>query len=469
MKTLYKFLRAGVISALFVQVGFAQKENVGIGTTKPDQSAILDLSSTNKGLLMPRVTLQQRSSIQNPANGLIVYQTDLLSGFYYFDGKEWKSVGAETAQKSVTDAFNWGLTGNAGTNPSTNFIGTSDNQSLRFRANNQKAGFIDLVGSNTFFGLYSGDVTNSATGIENVGIGEASMLSNTSGRSNLALGVNAMRLNTTGNFNTAIGKNSLRSNTISTFSVAIGSNALQNFNGTTNVGENIAIGGNAMLNTTTGISNTAIGSGALAGNLTGSGNIAVGGEALGAKTLGDNNTAIGNFSGQNNITGSRNVFIGYLAGRNEATSDKLYVASSATTTPLVYGDMSADFLALGGVDATPAKRDALSAQYGLLVRKGILTEKIKVATMTSADWADYVFEDNYKRLSLEEVEAFIKEHKHLPNVPSTAEMMTNGNDIQKTDAKLLEKIEELTLYMIEMNKQFQILKKENTKLKFKIK
>ena len=100
-----------------------------------------------------------------------------------------------------------------------------------------------------------------------------------------------------------------------------------------------------------------------------------------------------------------------------------------------------------------------------MVEKGILTEKLKVATIASADWADYVFDEKYKMLSLEEVEKFVKANKHLPNVPSAEEMSKNGLDIVTSDSKLLEKIEELTLYMIEMNKEIKALKAENVKLK----
>ncbi|MFD0878372.1 hypothetical protein ACFQ1A_29675, partial [Massilia pinisoli] len=75
-------------------------ENVGIGTTKPDRSAILDLSSTSKGLLIPRMTLAQRGKITNPASGLMIFQTDYVPGFYYFDGSEWKSMVATNIGKS---------------------------------------------------------------------------------------------------------------------------------------------------------------------------------------------------------------------------------------------------------------------------------------------------------------------------------------------------------------------------------
>ncbi|MEE1899615.1 hypothetical protein V1389_14800 [Flavobacterium rakeshii] len=103
--------------------------------------------------------------------------------------------------------------------------------------------------------------------------------------------------------------------------------------------------------------------------------------------------------------------------------------------------------------------------YRLFVEDGILTEKVKVAVEGTANWADYVFADNYNLMPLNEVEAFTKENKHLPNVPSAEEMVTEGLDVAQMDAKLLEKIEELTLYLIEQNKQIEELKTEIKELK----
>ena len=93
--------------------------------------------------------------------------------------------------------------------------------------------------------------------------------------------------------------------------------------------------------------------------------------------------------------------------------------------------------------------------YRLFVQEGILTEKVKVAVRTTSNWADYVFAEDYELMPLEEVEQFTKENKHLPNVPCAEEMVTEGLDVAKMDAKLLEKIEELTLYLIEQNKKLE--------------
>ena len=66
---------------------------VGIGTSNPDASSKLDVSSNTQGFLMPRMTLSQRDLIASPATGLLVFQTDNTPGFYYYDGSSWVAIG----------------------------------------------------------------------------------------------------------------------------------------------------------------------------------------------------------------------------------------------------------------------------------------------------------------------------------------------------------------------------------------
>ena len=80
---------------------------VGIGTTSPNSSAQLDVSSTTKGLLTPRMTAAQRTAIASPAAGLLVYQTDGTSGFYYYNGSAWTALsgGGSTAALVSNQSF----------------------------------------------------------------------------------------------------------------------------------------------------------------------------------------------------------------------------------------------------------------------------------------------------------------------------------------------------------------------------
>ena len=106
-----------------------------------------------------------------------------------------------------------------------------------------------------------------------------------------------------------------------------------------------------------------------------------------------------------------------------------------------------------------------TANYKLIVQNGILTAKVKVAVHNSTQWSDHVFDEKYELKSLEEVEKYIKENKHLPNIPSSEELVKEGLDLGEMQAKQMEKIEELTLYLIEMKKEINALKKENQELK----
>lgn len=90
--------------------------------------------------------------------------------------------------------------------------------------------------------------------------------------------------------------------------------------------------------------------------------------------------------------------------------------------------------------------------YKLYVQDGILTERVKVAVKTTLDWADYVFDKDYELMPLHTVAAYIDEHKHLPQVPSADEVVKNGVDVSEMNARLLQKIEELTLYAIKQQK-----------------
>ncbi|MEM6717743.1 MAG: hypothetical protein AAF611_00365 [Bacteroidota bacterium] len=99
-------------------------------------------------------------------------------------------------------------------------------------------------------------------------------------------------------------------------------------------------------------------------------------------------------------------------------------------------------------------------EYELFVKKGIRTQKVKV-DLAAGVWADYVFDKDYDLKPLEDVEAFINTNGHLPNVPSATEIEKEGLNLGEMDAKLLEKIEELTLYVIELKKEINALKSKN--------
>ena len=102
--------------------------------------------------------------------------------------------------------------------------------------------------------------------------------------------------------------------------------------------------------------------------------------------------------------------------------------------------------------------------YKLAVEQGIITEKIKVAVYGTVNWADFVFDEDYKLQELNALEKYIKSNKHLPDVPSAEEVVANGIDLGKMDATLLQKVEELTLYVLQLNKKIDTISLENQTL-----
>lgn len=103
--------------------------------------------------------------------------------------------------------------------------------------------------------------------------------------------------------------------------------------------------------------------------------------------------------------------------------------------------------------ATDSPKELLS------VNGNIQAKEIKVTT-TATDWPDYVFADEYKLLSLKETAEFIKENKHLPGVPKAKEIEENGLSLGQMNKILMQKIEELTLHMIDKDKRIEALEKK---------
>ena len=97
----------------------------------------------------------------------------------------------------------------------------------------------------------------------------------------------------------------------------------------------------------------------------------------------------------------------------------------------------------------------------LSVNGTIRAKEVRVNT----GWSDFVFEEDYALPTLEEVASHIKAHKHLPDIPSAAEVEAEGVELGTISSKLLQKIEELTLYVIEQEKRIEALEAENATLK----
>lgn len=282
----------------------AKAQSLGVNTSGAPAAAssILDVSSTDKGILIPRMSKTERNGIANPATGLMVYQNAPDStGFYFYDGTNWQWL---STAKTVSG---WATTGNAGTTANNNFFGTTDDIALSFRQNNKWIGRWNSATKNYFIGDSSGVNT---TNFNNVGVGSKTLQKNTTAYANVAIGNNSMQNNVTSLRNTAVGDSSLFS---------------QSFNpGANYFGDNTAIGSKVLFSnqpTTTGNGgkNTAMGSEAMYQNTTGYENTAIGVSALRENTSGYANTAIGRSAARLSKSGYYNSYLGYATGYSDSS------------------------------------------------------------------------------------------------------------------------------------------------------
>jgi trimeric autotransporter adhesin len=188
--------------------GLLFAQNIGINTdnSSPHASAILDVSSNTKGILVPRMSSTQRIAITSPADGLLVFDTDTKS-FWFYSNNAWNNM-----------ASGWSLTGNTASNAS-NFLGTIDNMPLIIKTNNQISGriipsdfgnvslgyqalSINDAHSNAAIGVFA---ARFGTGSANTAIGSYSLMAMTTGSNNAAIGTGALANNTSGRFNTGVG------------------------------------------------------------------------------------------------------------------------------------------------------------------------------------------------------------------------------------------------------------------------
>lgn len=241
------------------------------------------------------------------------------------------ALGNATWQNLPAAGSGWSLTGNSGTNPATNFLGTIDSVTLNFRVFNQRAGRIEpsIYTANTFFGFQSGK--NNTTGAWNTATGHTSLAANTTGIANTAMGYRALAVNDSGSANTATGHYALSLNTKGNGNTATGSLTL--FNNTTG-NDNNAAGRNSLYWNTTGNNNTASGTFTLNKNSTGNNNTAVGYNALSRNETGNENSAFGYLADAitTNLTNATALGSGAIVN----TSNKVRLGNNAVTVVEIF-------------------------------------------------------------------------------------------------------------------------------------
>jgi len=363
----------------------------------------------------------------------------------------------------VYSAQTWNTTGNSGTNSTTNFIGTTDNQSMSVKTNNIERLKISNTGRFIFHNftglgksydknLFLGGGTDNPTTYMNTVLGISALTNNITGSGNTAVGNNAMNTLTNGDFNSVYGLNAMSRANSGSLNSSYGMNSME---GAGIYNENSSFGHMSLRRefaTSTDVVsfNSAFGNKTLGYLKNGQNNVAIGYRALMIES-GNDNIAIGAHAGSNLSSGTNNILIGKSVNASSSS-----VSNELNIGNWIYGLDGK--ISIGG-RATFTCSDC--TDYSLFVKNGIKAEKVKVDVASANGWADYVFNENYNLKSLEEVEKHINENGHLPNIPSAKEVVENGINVAEMDAKLLEKIEELTLYSIEQNKK---IKEQNERI-----
>jgi len=179
------------------------------------------------------------------------------------------------------------------------------------------------------------------------------------------------------------------------------------------------------------------------------------------------NTNSGNVLIGNPVSRSKLSINGGMSLNDPGNLNKVFIIGYNATkdyaflSPWDWGSSTWRNLAINAGGGSVGIGTAPNSAYRLWVKGTTRTTTLIVDT----GGADFVFEDGYELAPLEEVEAFIREHRHLPDVPPATELEENGSDVGAMQIRLLQKVEELTLYLIEQKKDLAQLQRENEQLR----
>lgn len=148
----------------------------------------------------------------------------------------------------------------------------------------------------------------------------------------------------------------------------------------------------------------------------------------------------------------------------QQNGNDLWIGNNASDIKLtcvddVIVDVTNDLLINTGGQVVIGTKNNNAFDYKLTVDGKMICEELKVELIDF--WPDYVFEKEYKKLSIPELERYIEKNKHLPNIPSATDVKLNGIELGSMNKLLLEKIEELTLYIIELEKRINVIETKN--------
>ena len=515
MKSLLVIL---VLTITMLSAGYAQ-QGVAINAdgSPPNAKAMLDVKSTTKGLLIPRMSSTERNNITTPPEGLMVFDTD-LKGFFYFKLGNWQNMttGLDLPY-SQTIAYNGSALTIGNSKPSAaaiagefqagngiglqasgtiggKFLGTdigvlSETGGIagKFYGGNGTGVIVDMNGNNLNALLVDRGMTGLGTltpqsklHVHDANMGNPANLLTVSGFAptpNETISLVFKYQQPPVNGGPSLPFFGMKSNhpllfitnddmdhpSMSIFNNKVGINKTDgtypfSINGKTGIYENNVLRGEIFGNSTSGnlhintipsrnlILQTSSNSQPLMGfvgintpsptaflQVNKGGFLSATVAQFGLSGFGisyDDSTAIHGGASQNN---------GGLS-LNASTTANVFIAGGGGDVMMINANTK---VCIG----TTSKDERLN------VKGTIKSEELVVAT----GWADYVFEDKYKLKTLEEVNDFIQQHKHLPGIPTAAEIQAKGLRVAESSTKMMEKIEELTLYIIEQNNRLKKL------------
>jgi hypothetical protein len=454
LKGSVSFMKWTAIIILLMTVNFRLSAQLAVNTdgSAPNASAMLDVKATGKGILAPRMTFAQRPAA--PVAGLIIYQTDAIAGFYYYDGSAWQKMGTSASdywQPNGADIYyNGGKVGIGLTNPDSHGLNVTNYVGSRAAVKGN-----DEIGGNVFATGMLGVLSPAGMGVP-IGVTNAGVLGIKPG----------------------VGGNGA---------------AIYGWNNDVNE-ENYAglfFSDGISTNTNYGIYAQAKGAttnyaGKYKGRVLIEGYKAGEGAADSLYTLLSSQVTHNSFSDTRAVEGISAPRPGYgIALSGEGGYMGTYAYANATTyTGYAYGVYGvatgtsgtrigvygtayggvtnwAGYFSSGSVYIANDVRIGTTQQatgYSVSVNGKIACTELLV--QAPASWPDYVFTKDYDLMSLPELEKNIRTNKHLPGIPSSKEVEKDGIQVGEMQKKLLEKIEELTLHLIDQNKQIADMQKE---------
>ena len=384
------FLATALILALAITSTTNAQVGIGVSTANINPSAQLDVSSTTKGFLPPRMTTTQRDAISTPATGLVIFNTTTNS-IEYRSSTGWVELTAVTPTTMGTVSGNSTASGGTITSGVLSLApADGNNGGIVTTAAQTFAGpktfNADLIAHGVTVGTGSGDI------ISNTAVGQNSLYNNTSGYYNTANGFEALYLNNIGVRNTANGFEALHSNINRSENTANGvyalffntsgyantANGVEALNYNTIGNYNTANGKGALYNNTTGSTNTANGYYSLYNNTTGYQNTAVGASSLASSTTANQNTAIGFGALASTTTGSNNTALGYYAN---VASNNLTNATAIGANAVVTNNNT---IQLGDISVTNVVTSGQYTGSGFKTPTGTNTQYLMADGSTSA-------------------------------------------------------------------------------------